>query len=405
MLRVIPKVLLVVLVLTNIFTQFRIYEMYSMFYIGKYVIVVILGAFLFSIIILQRQTLWIKYPIRGISLAFVIWVLFMVISMFNASFPVSGLLLVMSYIFLFLLAFILIPNYLSNEINYLNYTKLFWGTVLFSLMLSVALSIKDPVSFYNFGNRIRYRAFFMNPNSLGIISVLGTFISIQMYTITNQKKYLVVIIPLLCIVYFSDSRASMITIAVALLMIVYLVFREKCKGTTRNLLDITIFMALMLLLVLGSIFVHSFIGYTIIDKVTSYRLSEWTQAIKSLENFELLFGQGLGRVGGGSLGFGNYYISILIQTGLLGLLSFIIFLLSIVFFLGRQLNCEPHNKGLQISFAYLIAIMFHSMFEDAMFTLGNILSIYLWINIGYQITRSKRNINTFHGGAIIKKAK
>lgn len=50
MLRIIPKVLLVALVLTNIFSQSRIYEMQLMLYIGKFVIVVVLGAFLFSII-------------------------------------------------------------------------------------------------------------------------------------------------------------------------------------------------------------------------------------------------------------------------------------------------------------------------------------------------------------------
>lgn len=387
MLRIIPKVLLVALVLTNIFSQFRIYEMQSTLYIGKFVIVVILGAFLLSIIIVQRQTLWIKSSIRGISLSFITWIFFMIISMFNTSYSVSGALLIMSYIFLFLLAFFLIPNYLNNETNYLTYNKLFWWSVMGSLMLSVVLGIKDPVSFSIIGNRIRYRAFFMNPNSLGIISVLGTFISIQMYAITNQKKYLVVIAPLLGIVYFSDSRAAMIAIAVALLMMAYITFRKRCKGTTRILLDIIIFMALVLLLVLGSIFMHSFTGDTIIDKVTSYRLFKWTQAIKSLENFEWLFGQGLGKVGGGSLGFDNYYITILMQTGLLGLLSFIVFLLSIVFFFGRKLNCKPHDNGLQISFFYLVAIMVHSTFESALFSLGNILSIYLWTNIGYQMSK------------------
>jgi len=388
MLRIFPKVLLVALVLTNIFSQSRIYEMQSMLYIGKFVIVAILGAFLFSIIILQRKTLRIQSSINGISLAFIIWIFFIVFSLFNASYPASGALLIVSYLFLFLLAFFLMPSYLNKEANYLTYNKLFWWSVMGTLMLSLALGIKDPTSFYNIGNRFRYRAFFMNPNYLGMISVLGTFVSIQMYTITNQKKYLVAIIPLLYMIYFSDSRASMIAIAVALSMIVYLVFREKCKGTTRNLLDITMFIALVFLLVLGCIFVHSFTGDTImIDKITSYRLSKWSQPIKSLENLEWLFGQGPGMEGGGSLSFDNYYINILMQTGLLGLLSFTMFLLSIVFFFWRQLNFKPHDNGLQISFTYLIAIMVYSMFESALFSLGNIFSIYMWINIGYQMSK------------------
>jgi len=400
-LKIIPKILLVLLIVTSIFSETRMYEMLSELYIGKFVIVVILGAFLFSMIVLQRQNRWIKSSIRGTSLAFVIWVFFMIISLFNAPYPVSGALLIISYVFLFLLAFILMPNYFKKESSYLTYNKLFWGSVLFSLMLSVALSIKDPASFDIFGNRFRYQAFFRNPNCLGAFSVLGIFTSIQMYAITHQKKYLVVIIPLLCMVYFSDSRASMIAIAVTLSMIVYLVFRERCKGTTRNLSGTTIFIALVILLVLGSIFVHSFTWDTM-NKVTSLRLFYWTRAIKSLENFEWFFGQGLGRESIGSLSFDNYYFSTLIQIGLLGLLSFIMFLLSIVFFFGRQLNCKPHDKGLQISFIYLIAIMVYSMFEDTLFSLGNILSIYLWTNIGYQMAKGIRTMNTLHGGAILR---
>lgn len=403
MLRIIPKALLVALVVVSIFSKSRLYEIQTVFYAGQFFIVVILGAFLFSIIILQRQTLWIKSSIRVISLAFVIWVFFMIISLFNVPYLVSGTLLITSYVFLFLLAFILMPNYLNKESNYITYNKLFWWSVMGSLMLSVALGIKDPDSFYTIYDRFRYKAFFYNPGYLGAFSILGVLSSVQMYIITNQKKYIIAIIPLLYLIYLSNSRASIIAVLVALLVMAYLAFRGRYKNKTRILLDTatTIFTVLMILYVWGRMSVH-FPNLESLDKFTSFKIFVWSRAIRLLENYEWLLGQGLGSKGGGSLSFDNYYINVLIQTGLLGLLSFITFLVLIIFFLGRKLNRKPHDKELQACFAGLIAIMIYSLAGSTLFSLGNILSIYVWINVGYQMTKNTGSMNTLYGVAVLK---
>jgi len=386
---------LAILVLANIFSQTRLYGVQHELYIGKFIVVILLTAFLSSIISTQRETLRVEPAVKGIFWAFTIWIFFTLASLFNGLYPVSGALVLISYAILFLLVFILIPNGINSKTDYLQYNKVFLWSVLLSLVFSIILGIKDPASFYIVGERIRYQAFFQNPNYLGMVSLLGILSSFQVYAVTQRRKYLVVIIPLLFLLYLSDSRTSMMAAGIAVLAMAYLSLRARGKYRTKMLLGATAFSTLGALLLFGSLAVY-LISPEAINRLTSARLLYWSRAVGNLGGIKLFFGEGVGKAGGGSLSFDSYYVNTLVQTGLLGLSALAVFIMTVFYWLWRQLKRMPNDIALWASIASLLALVVYSVFESALFSIGNILSIYVWMNIGYQVAKDRRTMNALH---------
>ncbi len=391
MFEIILELLLSASVFMNVFSQTRLYDIQHELYIGKFASIMLLGAFLFLIIIVQRIKLRIPFSVKFISLTFSIWILFISFSFFNSSYPISGILLTISYIFLFLLSFYLMPNNLNKD-TYLRYNKIFWGSIIVTLILSVILAIRDPASFYIVGDRIRYQSFFQNPNYLGMLSLLGILSSIQVYALRPQRRYLIPVLPTLFLLYLSDSRASMLASGVAALVMAYLSLLGRSNPRTKMMLLASTFTVLGSLIVLGCIAAY-LIPVETLNKITSLRPLYWYQAMVSLEGIQWFFGQGIGNAGLGSLSFDNFYVNTLVQTGLFGLSAFVVFIMSVLYGLWRQLKQTPDDIALQVSIASFMALVIYSLFESAFFSLGNILSIYIWMNIGYQVAKNRRTID------------
>jgi O-antigen ligase len=383
--KVILELLLGAAIFANIFSLTRLYGIQQELYVGKYVSIMLLGILLFFAFICKKKTLGIKSSIKCISLTFALWIFFMLISIFDAPSPLSGILVIVSYSLLFLLSFFLLPSHLNKE-YYIRYNKIFWGSLLVALVISVILGFKDPASAYIFEDRFRYQAFFSNPNSLGMFSLLGILASLQVYAQNRQRRFIIAVLPVLFLLYLSNSRASILAAGVAILMIAFLFLLGRSNPRTKMLLGASTFAALGSLIFLGFLVV-SLVPEDTINKLTSSRLLIWSQALGSLEDIQLFFGQGIGKEGLGSLTFDNYYINIFVQTGLFGLSAFVAFIMSVLHGLWRQLKQTPDDNSLRISIAFLVALIVYSLFENALFSFGNILSLYIWMNIGYQVTK------------------
>ena len=166
------------------------------------------------------------------------------------------------------------------------------------------------------------------------------------------------------------------------------------------------------------------IDFDALDTLLSLRLSGWSNELFNIPNvYTLLFGRG---VGGkdilGAFAIESYYINIMIQFGLIGLIMFLCFIFTILFKLKIKVvtinmfkdelprrkqrsifksNERPPGRGINHSsikkfvVAMFLANAIYSLVESTFFTLGNISSIYLWINIGiflnlrYQIIPKK----------------
>ncbi|RLA96808.1 MAG: hypothetical protein DRG83_16930, partial [Deltaproteobacteria bacterium] len=304
MLKIISKLLVAALVFVCVFSQTRLYEIQKELYIAKFIIIALIGVFFLLIILAKRQALKISRSIRQIFWAFSLWFFFLLLSLFNSDDPAAGALLVLSYIIMFLLFGILIPN-CSSKGDYLSYNKIFLGSICFSLMIVIILSIKDPRSFCIVGSRVRYQALFVNPNYLGMYSLLGLLCSYQVWAINHQRRYVVAAVPFLPLLYLSNSRAPILAAVAAVLVLAYLALRARITYRERPLLHI----AVLLLIGIFAAYVTKLlinIPYETLDILSSRRLFFWSQAIESLTGIEWFLGQGLGKIGPGKWGYDSY---------------------------------------------------------------------------------------------------
>jgi O-antigen ligase len=393
------KLMLIALIFVNIFSLTRLDDIQKELYFGKYIIILLLSAILFFVTILKKKHLKLQPQIQFICITFAMWIFFMMTSLFDAPSPLSGILVILSYFVLAFLSFILIPSQLNDDI-YLRYNRLFWASLVLAFMLSIILCINDPNNFHTVGDRIRYQAFFANPNSLGMVSLLGVLSSAQVYAISQQRRYILTVLPALFLLYLSNSRASMLAAGVAILMMVFLSLLGRCRSRTKMLLKVSVYMALGTMIFLGFIAAYLAPEGTLND-LASQRLSIWSSVLGSSNDIQWLFGQGIGKEGLGSLSFDSFYVNTLVQTGLSGLSAFVVFIISVLYGLFHQLKKKSDDIVLQVSIASLVACLIYSFFESALFSLGNILSIYIWANIGYQLAKDKRDFDILYKTATL----
>lgn len=387
MLEAILKILLIMCVFANILSQTRLYDIKQELYLAKFITIIAFGVLITFIIILKGKVLRLPLSTKCICFTFLASIFFMVVSLFNTPYPLQGIFVIVSYCFLFSLSFLLLPNYLNKDM-YLKYNRLLWGAIMGALILSAILGIKDPDSFYIIEDRIRYQCFFHNPVYLGTFSLLGILSSLQVYAISRKNRYLISVLPVLFLLYLSNTRASMLAAGVTALMIAFLTLLTRCNLRTKVLLEASALVTIGGLIVLGCIAIY-LVPFETLNMFTSYRLSYWTHEVESLDNIQWLFGQGIGKTSLERLVVDNFYLIILLQTGLLGLSSFVLFIISVFYWLWEQLKKMPDDIALQVSIASFVALIIHSFFESALFSLGNILSIYIWINVGYQVVRDR----------------
>jgi len=393
------KILLALLITVNIFSFTQPFYKEKQLYFGKFLLVGLIFVLITLGIFAKKKDIRLSGNTKNVSLFFGIWLLFMIISLFCGFYPISGGLVIFSYIILFLLAFVLLPNYLNEEGKQLEYKKVFFWFILISVIVSILWGFTDPGSLYTVGERARYQALFRNPNYLGLFSFFGVMVSAGVSTLSGKKRYLFPIPLYLALIYFSDSRTSFFGIAIFGIVLFCLWIYSKIKIREEKMFFKTATFLLFLFVFIGAIFTtynyweHFHEPSYLINKLLSLRPFYWTRALDNLNNYNWLFGQGLGREGFGAISYDNFYLNTLIQTGLLGLFALLTFLLSAFYYLFKifkGLNNNYLRQAIIVSLAMFITVCIYSFFESLLFSLGSIVSIYLWTDLGFYININKK---------------
>ncbi len=94
-----------------------------------------------------------------------------------------------------------------------------------------------------------------------------------------------------------------------------------------------------------------------------------------------MFGTGTDREGlAASVVVVNGYIEVIKYLGLIGLLCWILFIYRLLMFKGKYaLKSPTKSKSLGISF--VILFMAYYLFEGGLVSIGNLASIYFWIEV------------------------
>jgi len=359
----------------NFSSQMR-FGISSTFYIMKFALFVI--HLLFMSLSLLNEKITLPRQIKVLIPIFYIWFSIMVVdTVYIKSFNsfISALLVVSSYILLFLYCFVIFPNYmLCKKITYQSIVKIAYFAVFFALMMSTLLGYGNPASFHfdPFSLRNRYMGYFEHPNILGLYSFMGICLSFLLSQISKNKIYLVMIPIYLTFVQLSSSRTSFYLTALLILAIMLHKIVIKFLRLFMNPLFLTFIGGSILLLILILDFPTLMEA---IDKGTSYRLTIWTELLSQSDSlFKVIFGQGTAKTDASK---DNYYVLVLINSGIAGLLAF----LSIIFLIFRSMIKHVKNKSSEYIVIIFVLFSLYSLTESVFYTLGNGFSMFVWISV------------------------
>lgn len=290
----------------------------------------------------------------------------------------------LSYVILLIMAFVIIPEYVSDEEDYINYLKLFLKTLLFLFIISIIMTQLNPALGYtNFNNRLRYRGIFENPNSLGFFSMLGIIISTTLFSLLKNKGYLIINVFLFILIYASDSKTSLITSVIYIILSILLYGINSNKKLIRGSFKFikTIIITAIFLSIIFAVFNFNNISLEYIDSIMSNRVSRSIYSVSDLNTIDYIFGKGIGtRISNPH----NAIINTLIELGIIGLVisySLILYLLINFKLLKKNKNNKNKlilNSGITTGIVFII----FGLSESVFITLGNIVSFYVWSSFG-----------------------
>jgi len=392
--------LMFVLVIVYIFSYTRFAFAKEYLYSLKFILSLLVFAWALSMILIEERALRLSKYTKSASLLFLIWIIIMLLSLYRTNYSISGSLLVISYVLMFLLCFVLFPNLPNSKDVYLWFQIVFFWSILIALTVSVLLSESNSGSFYIVGNRVRYQAIFTKPNYLALFSFNGFMASIVAFILSNRKGYLFPIPFYLILIYLSGTRTASFLIVMFLIILLYLSIYSRIGGKLNKMFSHVFLLLFLGFIAIGLIYAinySSFISVSSLNRLSSNRLIIWAKIVSSMNNYDLIFGHGLGSEHLSALSYDNYYINIFVQTGLFGLLLLLLFISYFIHWFWKKLEYYSSSIIFLVQFSVFITFLLYSFFESILFSLGNIVSIYIWINVGFLINNEKRIIECREG--------
>ncbi|MCP3773456.1 hypothetical protein NLX71_09020 [Paenibacillus sp. MZ04-78.2] len=344
--------------------------------------------FLILLLHMIKQPVSITPMMKYLIAVFHCWTIVMCIGLTNSTTfaqTLSSLMSIGTYILLFFYSMILLPNYMRlHQIEYVSFVKVAYFTIVCCMALAVVLGLSDPKAFHldPFSLRNRYLGYFRHPNFMGLYAFFGFAVSMLIYGMTKKKRYLLTVPFFAYLIYLSVSRTALL--CVVLLLAVYLVRKYVFRLFYWSIRTSVISVCMLLIFVICLIqFVDIESLIADVDKLLSNRLTIWSNFWAGTETInEYIFGQGMAKA---SVSRDNYYLVVLLNTGILGLICFLIMAVSALYFLLKKYIRES-SVSLEILLTIFIVLLLYSFAESILFTLGNAVSFFLWCSIGIHLT-------------------
>lgn len=297
----------------------------------------------------------------------------------------------------------------------------------------------------------RFTGIYTNPNLLGFTSVVALFFCHMALkkksfgtsnTFSVDKKILIVcIITNLLSIFICDSNSSLLFIVgYVSVLIVYHAFSGKYKSKIESVFKKIIVMILVLAIIIAALFALRFITQRITSGIMSFtriasgdsteetvtfehenanidsgRLKLWKQSLSFIKSFPIL-GIGKGNIvdfGKELLGgkmkysdFHNGYITIIVSSGFLGFLVFMIFAILI----GKRLLVKLFSKSSDFSddifpciVAFISSYCVFSLVEKTMLLDITFMVVSFWYILGYSMTYLTNDLSSTFGNAALTK--
>ncbi len=250
------------------------------------------------------------------------------------------------------------------------------------IMIGYYMTIEKPRS---------YLFLYNNPNYLGLVCSLLIFLCLMAYGMTQEARYLIYLMPLVIVVYLSNSRTSLIALTIA--FIVYVLWEVISKNKA-------LYYGFFALLISGIVIVT--MGYPIVNSLAESK--NWDQEkvqkiskklyngretvwLKSIDHFKEkpVIGYGVGTTlesltpeDEKQLSAHNIYVQLLLENGIIGLLVFV----GLLGWIWKSLYKAAKEPLTRAGASALIGILVIGTFELTLLWQSISLGIFQWFMIG-----------------------
>lgn len=343
---------------------------------------------MFMLLSIVKEKINVPRQIKALSLSFYLWFLIMALSTFqleDLGDVFSAYMVIVSYILLFIYSFIIFPNFMYyKKISYQSILRVAYFAILVALIMASLLGYGKPESthFDPISLRNRYMAFFQHPNTLGLYAFMGICLSYLIFQLTRNKMYLLSYPIYFYFIFMSSSRTALYaTIMFVVVTVLHRHFIKSLRLLT-NPLFLTFFLGFILL---SALLIDWQSMLQAIDDGTSNRLTVWTELLNQSDSIsKVLFGQGAVKTDASK---DNYYVLVLINSGILGLGVFLLIVLSVLKYMVKNLLSHKLSKLIIIYCIFSV----YSFVESVFYTLGNVFSVFIWISVAFSIYESSPN--------------
>lgn len=279
------------------------------------------------------------------------------------------------YLIVGALVLIYIPNILERIgiQKYLHYLiKIFYITLILAIILG-SIFWSDPYVFNSLSGEYRFRLFWFydHPNYVGLVSMILVFL----ITLQKEKISILLFIPITLAILANSRTALLCMLVFASLILIQKAVIKKWK-------ERFLFGVLILYLSTASILTFIYIYSDKLNFILSNRLAIWRDFL-IYEDLRFLIGNGLSY---NATRLDNWFIDIFNQTGLIGLMLMLIFLVLIFYYLLTQNKVLGFKK--QIIVAMFITSIIYGIAESGFLLPGGLLTIVIWPVFGWMCLNS-----------------
>lgn len=310
----------------------------------------------------------------------------------------------LQYIYIFFILYPVFNTLVTNMSIFKNILKIYSYTsaltVIYALLVN-NLTVKTIQG--------RYFSVYQNAWIFSMVTIMGVALSLFLTTQASNLKnkffpFIALLINILG-VFISGSRTGFLVSTMILAGYIYFLLSKKIKNIYTKLLVNIIFITTILMSLLSftsiissftrlispynSNFSEKLMSLTQLENADQFRQQMYANGIENISNSPFI-GMGIGNYAQSSSGIGmamhNFYLSIWLEIGLLGLISML--LLSYLSFKRTLTVTDPTQKHLLIvtMIAFLIIITFNPILT---------LRIY-WLPVFYFLLSPVLNIKTNH---------
>lgn len=341
-----------------------------------------------SMVLLIINLIFIKSVSKKTLLVFIssgIFLLVICISAFSLNDFSDSLYKIGTYIasISFFLYFI-IANFTRRQLKFL-----FWSTFIISF-----------IPFLNFIFNTDYFFNIINSNGIGMLLSFPLFLSVML--LQKEKKYLILTLFLLVLILFTVTRSVILGLAFSLIFYFILSFIKNRNSIILLILGIyyLIYNSLIFYINLKSKSYFSFFNELSMEyagkNLLSGREEIWQHAILKI-NEKILLGYGIGtdisEIFGINLSLHNFYIQLTLQSGIIGLISFLL-LIILIFNSYYEKNIDAEQK---IAISFFAGYLIQQNFEVFLFENNLLFGLLILITASLALsinTKTERSVKT-----------